>query len=332
MTKIKDLRVAAICDKNIKIATQNARRFHINKCYTDIMDMINTEKLDIVDICVPPHMHASLSMQAMDAGCHVIVEKPMALFEHDADAMIKTAQKRGVRLLPVHNALFSCPFLETQSMIDKGELGCITAVDYFLQMGRGHPLLTNRNHWCHKLPGGILSEVLPHPIYIELGILGQCKLASLHVKKSSVDEWIGCSELRAVLEGENGVGTISASLNSSRTAYVVMIHGTKTSLLIDMLPMILVKLKRTKYSKFSVGMTTVSQSLQGLTGAFWAATKFLSGRFYGGHDILIPNFIDAIRSKVQPFVTMEKGRDVVQILEAITSKIGVVHTTECVPA
>lgn len=321
MIKIKDTHVVAICDKSIEVATNTARHFHIDKCYTDILDMINTEKLDAVDVCAPPHTHASLSTQAMEAGCHVIVEKPMALSEQDADNMIKTAKSNGVYLLPLHSLLFSPPLLKTRSMISRGELGRITGVDYLLQMGRNHPLVTNRNHWCHKLPGGIFGEVLPHPIYIELDLLEKCKLASLHIKKISADEWIRCDELRAILEGENGIGTISASLNSSRIAYTIMIYGTKTSLLIDILPMTLIKLRGVKYSKFSVGMSIISQSLQKLTAILGAATRVSFGGFFGGHDILIRNDIDVIRDGIQPMVTMEDGREVARILGTIASKI-----------
>ena len=97
--------VVALCDQNVRLAKEVASRFEIKNVFADLEDMLTKEKLDLVDICTPPRTHASLSIQAMEAGCHVLVEKPMATSVHEADQMIEISKKHNVKLCVVHQNL-----------------------------------------------------------------------------------------------------------------------------------------------------------------------------------------------------------------------------------
>src|SRR4051794_32425364 len=70
--------LAAICDVNIEAARELAAANGIPAAYGDVSEMIAREKPDLVDICTPPKTHANIAIQAIQAGCNTLIEKPMA--------------------------------------------------------------------------------------------------------------------------------------------------------------------------------------------------------------------------------------------------------------
>ena len=79
LMKMRDVKLASICDENEDLVKGTARRFGVDKYYTDYSEMLSIGEVNMVNICTPPQTHLKLSMQAIEAGCHVLVEKPMAL-------------------------------------------------------------------------------------------------------------------------------------------------------------------------------------------------------------------------------------------------------------
>ena len=100
LIKMEDVHVAAVCDMNEKLVKSVARRYSVAGCYSDFSEMLAKEKLDIVDITVSPRAHAPLSIQAMNAGCHVLVEKPIAESVGEADEVVKVANDKGLHTRP----------------------------------------------------------------------------------------------------------------------------------------------------------------------------------------------------------------------------------------
>ncbi len=319
--RLKDVELVAVCDKNEKVAKNTADKFKIAKYYTDFSEMLKKERLDTIDNCTPVQLHAPLTIQALEAGCHVIVEKPMAMNEQDADRMIRTAKKNNIWLYPIHNTLFNPIMREVKQLIEKGEIGDIVGMDVTYLKRRDDGWVINRNHWSHRLPGGIFGEILAHPIYLELGVLGKLAVLSVHIEKFLPYEWLKADELRVTLRGEEGIGRIMLSLNSPKDSALVNIYGTKMGLDVDLWGLVLVKHKPRKYSSFSLGRDIVSRGLQQLKGGISAAIKFIRGKALPGHYVLIPNFVNVVCHGEKPLVTMEEGREVARILEKITGQI-----------
>src|SRR5437016_14634984 len=82
------VRIAALCDQNRTLATETAKLFHVSRTYTSLTQLLDNERIDVVDLCVPPGVHASLAIEALNHGCHVLMEKPMALSVNDCDELI----------------------------------------------------------------------------------------------------------------------------------------------------------------------------------------------------------------------------------------------------
>jgi myo-inositol 2-dehydrogenase / D-chiro-inositol 1-dehydrogenase len=93
------------------------------KIFADYRDMLKQAKLDIVDIVTPSHTHCEIATAALDAGCHVLLEKPMALTIDDCRAMVQRARARGKHLAVGHEFRLSSQWGEIKRLIDRGVIG-----------------------------------------------------------------------------------------------------------------------------------------------------------------------------------------------------------------
>ena len=102
----KDVEIVAVCDKREELAREIAVNWNVPRSYGGLSEMLQKEKLDFVDICAPPQTHFPLSIEAMEAGLHVIMEKPIALRLSEADEIVSVSKNKGVKLCVIHNQLF----------------------------------------------------------------------------------------------------------------------------------------------------------------------------------------------------------------------------------
>jgi myo-inositol 2-dehydrogenase/D-chiro-inositol 1-dehydrogenase len=93
------------------------------KIFSDHRAMLAQAKLDIVDIVTPSHTHGEIANAALDAGCHVLLEKPMALTIDDCRAMVQRARARGKHLAVGHEFRLSSQWGEIKRLIDRGVIG-----------------------------------------------------------------------------------------------------------------------------------------------------------------------------------------------------------------
>src|SRR4051794_17341878 len=89
--------VAAIAGRGREAAGAMAGKYHIAQVYSDYRQMIDQVRLDAVVISIPDNLHYEVAMAALDAGLHVLCEKPLALNAAQAKAMYKKAEGKGVR-------------------------------------------------------------------------------------------------------------------------------------------------------------------------------------------------------------------------------------------
>ena len=71
--------LVALCDADAARAEECAGRFEVPSFYSDLGQLLERERPDLVDICTPPRSHLGVALQAMDGGAHVLVEKPMGV-------------------------------------------------------------------------------------------------------------------------------------------------------------------------------------------------------------------------------------------------------------
>jgi predicted dehydrogenase len=113
--------VVAVLDQNTVNAERIARESNAKVC--TISELL--ELVDVVDICLPTPQHLEFTVLAAQAGKHVVCEKPMALNFNDAQKMIKTCQKAGVRLFIAHVVRFFEQYQTAAASIARGEIGLL---------------------------------------------------------------------------------------------------------------------------------------------------------------------------------------------------------------
>ena len=111
--------LVALCD----IRPEQMERYGDKHCYTDFDEMLKNESLDVVDICLPTYLHADYAVKAMEAGCHVLCEKPMSLKSEDVRRVYDTAARMGVNFMVAHVLRFWPEYEMVKEMYDSGRYG-----------------------------------------------------------------------------------------------------------------------------------------------------------------------------------------------------------------
>lgn len=117
---------------------------------------------DLIDICLPPHLHAPTSIAALKAGKHVICEKPLATSIDEADAIVTTAEKAGRHVFPVFQYRFGPAFAQLQALIDAGLTGKphIAALETHWARGADYYAVPWRGTWAGEQGGAVLGHAI----------------------------------------------------------------------------------------------------------------------------------------------------------------------------
>jgi len=316
----KQVFVCAICDLKLELAKSVASRFGIPNAYTNLSDMLKKEKPDVVDVCTPPKVHAPVAIEAMENGCHVLLEKPMASSLSDCDKMIQASRKHGVKLSVVHNQRFYPPFLKAEQLVKSGSIGELTGMR-IISLTPREEYLVHENHWIHKLPGGVIGETGPHVIYMSLVFVKNVKNVEVIARKKTDYPWVLFDDYRIEIEGENITSSIIVSHTNNYTASEVDLFGTDYALKIDMQSMLLTRYKREYLKPTSVALSSLSIAGQIVNGIMSNAFKVMVHKPMLGHDIMIEKFVKSIIYDKSVPVTPEEGRETIRVLGLILEKL-----------
>jgi predicted dehydrogenase len=311
--------LCAVCDLNEDLAKETASEFHIPHAYADTTTMFAKENLDLVDICVPPQIHAPIAIEAMESGCNVLMEKPMALKTADCDAMIDASNKHDVLVCTIHNQVFHPPFLKAKELVAKGAIGKFTGMRVLLASPR-QEFIDIKDHWYHKLPGGIIGETGPHIAYMSMAFLRNISAADIYAKNVLKHPWAPFDEFRIELEGENGLSSVTLSYTGNYWASLIDLIGTEAMLRIDTERMLVIRqnLKALRYGPVAgSALNTVFQEVGGVASN---ALKAALRRNQLGTNVVIERFVGSLLNGSQPPVTAEEGREAVTIMEMVVAR------------
>lgn len=319
INKIRHAKIVAVCDTNEELAKNTAKINNIPNYYSDLTAALDSETIDIVDITTPPRTHHILANNAMNNGCHVLVEKPMCISPTEADDMIATSRKNNVKLCIDHNGLFNPAVLAAKRFLQDGYIGDLLSVD--VKILEKNDILGQKDHWCHSLPGGVMNEIAPHAVYLTLTFLRDVSIIHTIGKKFSQYPWINYDEIKTLLKAENALGSIYVSCNSPRTSICIDLYGSKKILSIDNFTMNIRSLAERKITPLSLAQDNFSQCYQLTTGTFKTAVKTIFGLNPRSYTVLISKFIESILNDSEVPVVPEEGKETVRILENIFKTI-----------
>jgi len=157
--------LVAVCDKVAEKAERIAEKYNCH-AYTDYIEMLEKEEIDVVHVCLPHYLHAPVSIECMKRGKHVITEKPMAISVRDAEAMIEASEKYGVTLACIFQNRFNAGTQLVRRMYLGGELGKIKGAKCFVTWKRTGAYYSNsdwKGTW-DKEGGGVVIDQAIHTL------------------------------------------------------------------------------------------------------------------------------------------------------------------------
>ncbi|MDG0813520.1 Gfo/Idh/MocA family protein [Cohnella rhizosphaerae] len=158
-----EIEAVAIADIDGDRAGEAARQ-HTIRAYTDYRLMVEKEKPDIVVITLPHHLHRDCAIWCAQSGCHILLEKPMAIRAEDCDEIIGVVNDRKVKLMVGHTQHYFAENIKAREMIESGQLGKLVMindvrhVDYYADSRPGWFFETA------KSGGGIAMNLGSHAI------------------------------------------------------------------------------------------------------------------------------------------------------------------------
>ncbi len=151
-----ELRLMGLCEHDPARAQDFARRYPGCAVERDLDDLLLDPRVQAVAIATPPRTHFELARRALEAGKHVMVEKPLATCAGEAEELIELAAAAGRVLMPGHTFVYSPPVNKVRELIRSGELGDV----YFVTSSRMNLGLYQAD--------GVISDLAPHDLSILL--------------------------------------------------------------------------------------------------------------------------------------------------------------------
>lgn len=206
----------AVCDvveeKAVRLGSEHNARHYIR-----IEELLQVEKeLDVIAVCTPNGLHALHTIMALEAGCHVLCEKPMALTAADCRKMITVAAKAGKDLFVVKQNRFNPPVIAVKKMLDEGRLGRVYSVQVNCCWNREGGYYQDSWHGARDLDGGILYTQFSHFIDLLYWLIGDVREA---VGFSDNFSHQGCIDFEDTVTaslrfGSNALASLHFTINS----------------------------------------------------------------------------------------------------------------------
>jgi len=149
------------------------------KMYRSLSEVQSHEKVDMVDICTPPSTHAALILEALEAGLHVLCEKPLVLSLEEFDRIRNLAEKKGRIVYSVHNWKWSPQFMHIRDLLKDGVIGSLFHFEiHTLRTAPAFATLSGNTNQIWRLNplqsgGGILVDHGWHLFSLALDFMGE---------------------------------------------------------------------------------------------------------------------------------------------------------------
>lgn len=174
--KANELNIVAICDIVSDNMLDKKVKFELPdsvKMYTDYKEMLQQEKIDLVAIATESGKHAEIALDCIEAGCNVIIEKPIALSLADADRIIQRSEEKGVKVCACHQNRFNKSIQKIRDAVDKKRFGKMFYGTAHIRWCRDHEYY-DRASWrgTWEQDGGALMNQCIHNIDLLRWMMG----------------------------------------------------------------------------------------------------------------------------------------------------------------
>ena len=310
------VRIVGIADPAIDRARALAERFGIPGAFAKLSDMRGVRP-DVVHVLTPPASHARIAIEALEMGCDVFVEKPMAPTAAECDEMIAAA-KRAFRTLSVnHSARHDPVIVRALELLRRGVCGDVLSVDF--HRTSDYPLYAGGTLPPPFRQGGYpFLDMGIHALYLMEAFLGPIHDVDVRYRSTGSDPNVFFDEWRGAVACARGSGAFFLSWSARPIRNEIVVHGTRGVMHIDCF------LQRCTVRKPLPGPKPIAAGINAMTHAaatIWHVPKnvwrMASGslRPSPGIHAGVLQFHDALARGVEPPVTMDEGRRTVAWLE-----------------
>jgi len=218
--------VYALASRNLKKSEALAETYNITQLYSQYESVIEDKQVDIVYIPLPNHLHREWTIRALEAGKHVLCEKPLACNTAEAMEMAEIASKKGLHLMEALMYRFHPRSRTIHQMVSQGEIGAprLVRVSFCFHM-QDHVLKKRENSRLKKKGGGAMLDVGCYGVSVARWMMGEdpeSVQATAHFNSEGVDiHTVGVLQFR-----NNGLATVEASFISSlQQTYTIVGEG-----------------------------------------------------------------------------------------------------------
>ncbi len=307
------LELAALCDLDLAKAEAARKKAGLDEsvpCYTDYNDMLSEVRPDLVAVATYSGTHAAIALDCIRAGCHVIIEKPIALSLSDADAVIEAAEKQGVTVAACHQNRFNPAVDVTRRALEAGRFGKLYNGAVCVRWRR-KPEYFAEADWrgTYELDGGALMNQCIHGIDLLRWMLGD-----------GIDEVVAYTDnlSHPYIEAED----IGVALIKFKNGSYATVEGSSNIFPRDLEETLSLFGSQGTVKLGGKAVNTVDEWLfadglddpEDIKSRFSETHKSIYGR---GHGLLYADVMCAIAEHRPPYVTAEDGRRALELVLAI---------------
>lgn len=308
--------IVGLADTATDRARELAGRFGISNVF-DSLAAMKPERPDVIHILTPPDSHCALTLQALDMGCHVFVEKPMAPSVHECDAMIAAAQRSGRVLSVNHSAKDDPVIVQGLALVKAGAIGDVLAAS-FIRGSDYPPYAGGPMPSTFHLGGYPFEDIGIHGLYLLEAFLGPIADLDTRYRSTGRHPNVHFDDWHCTVECERGVGQMFLSWTARPMRNELCVYGTRGYLHIDCF------LQTCAVHKVLPGPKAIGASVDAVTHAARNLYRvprnmvsFVTGRLRpspGIHAGVI-RFHEALRTHQDPPVSAEDGRRMIAWIE-----------------
>ena len=306
--------LVAVCDIDESRLQKAKERYPEAVAYNCFEDLICDPRVDVISICLPSAMHADFAVRAMEAGKHVLVEKPLDITPERAalieDARIRTGKICGV----VHQNRFNANMYPIREAIDSGRLGKLFLGTFGVKWYREQSYYDNggwRGTWEMDGGGSLMNQAV-HTVDLMLWLMGD--VASVTSVASICNHDIQTEDMTAsLIKFKNGA---TATFVSTTCAYPgisteIMLYGTNGSIEADADVLCLWKMKDAPDAEAE------EEKMLTLYGEGNLGVSLREPARLFGHAHVVEDMIAAVRDGRDPEVMPEDAIKAVRMVSAV---------------
>lgn len=231
LRRIENATLCGVLDQDRQRGRQMAERLRVE--HFDSLDQLREAGIDVVHVLTPPATHASITRAALELGCHVYVEKPLALDPSDCLDLERLAAERGLRVCVGHSLLFDPQVQRTVESIRRGRLGRVVGVD--IVRSSSYPPYAGGPLPPHLESAGYpFRDLGVHGLYLLQALLGPIEQVEATWASLGGEPNLAFDEWRAQVRCRDGLGQLQLSWNVKPHESQIIVRGTRGVLRADL--------------------------------------------------------------------------------------------------